>query len=143
LPAGREKLLGQCAAAQISNDLAESWVEVWQQEQEIAEQKMISLLDAVERGVLTDAGAVLLLEKLAQYSLQIQRFFEEYRLQLQQKYAVDHNTLGERQEEEAQLLKLTGPILAAVKSLSFDLKVLPTQKFLKQWSEPWITQKAK
>ncbi len=104
---------------------------------------MLSLYDAVQTAVIPDAGAVLLPEKVEQYSTQIQRFYEEYRLKLHQKYAREHNTVGEQQEAKEQLLKLSGPVIAAVKSLSFDFKTPATQKFLKQWSEPWLTQRKK
>lgn len=143
LPAGRQKLVNQCAASGVASEIAENWVQFWQQEQDVTENKMLSLLDAVQTAVLPDSGAVLLLEKLEQYSKQIQRFYEEYRLKLLQKYALDHNTAGEQQEAKEQLLKLTGPVIAAVKSLSFDYKAPATQKFLKQWSEPWLTQRKK
>jgi hypothetical protein len=143
LPAGRQKLVNQCADAGLNNEMAEGWVKLWQQEQEVIENKLLSLFDAVQAGVIPDSGAVLLLEKLEQYSAQIQRFYEEYRLKLQQKYALANNTAGEQQEEKEQLLKLTGPVIAAVKSLSFDVKIVATQNFLKQWSEPWLTQRRK
>lgn len=135
---GQQNLMNQCREAGITTDLAVHWVELWQQEQEMIETKILPVLDAVQSGIISDSAAALLLEKLEQYALQVQRFYEEYRLVLYQKYQAESDEQAEQQEVQEQLKKLSGPVVAAVKALSFDMKTMAAKNFLKQWMEPWL-----
>ncbi|MBU2702042.1 hypothetical protein Ga0466249_003169 [Sporomusaceae bacterium BoRhaA] len=136
--AGQQNLMNQCMEAGLAEELAVQWVQFWQQEQEMIETKILPVLDAVQSDIISDSAAVLLLEKLEQYALQVQRFYETYRLTLYQKYQAEADDQAEQQEVQEQLMKLSGPVVAAVKALSFDLKTMAAKNFLKQWIEPWL-----
>lgn len=136
LPEGAQSLAEQCAEHSLDPELAAGWHERWLQEIKMVDGRVLPLFHAVQEGIIPDATAVFLGQKLLQYADQVRRFYLEYRTELYSKYQDDPEGDGKREAE--QLLKLTGQLVAAVKSASFDLERVAAKNFLRQWSHPWL-----